>query len=162
MKGHPEVIQALNDRLSEELAAVLQYMVHAEMAENWGYTRLAQALKAHAITEMRHAERHIERILSVFPSGSNFLEGFPEVSRIAPIHIGKSVEEIILNDYEGEVQAVRGYNETMNLAQSLGDNGTRDLIGEILKDEEGHVDWLEEQRDLLGQMGLPTYLLTLR
>jgi bacterioferritin len=154
MKGHPEVIQALNDRLSEELAAILQYMVHAEMAENWGYTRLAQALKARAITEMRHAERHIERIL--------FLEGFPEVSRIAPIRIGKSVEEIILNDYEAEVQAVRDYNETMNLAQSLGDNGTRDLIGEILKDEEGHVDWLEEQRDLLGQMGLPTYLLTLR
>lgn len=154
MKGRPEVIQALNDRLSEELAAVLQYVVHAEMAENWGYLKLAQALKAHAITEMRHAEKHIERIL--------FLEGFPEVSRIGEIRIGKNVEEIILRDYEAEVQAVKDYNETMNLAQSLGDNGTRDIIGEILKDEEAHVDWLEEQRDLLGQMGLPTYLLTLR
>ncbi|MER3536847.1 MAG: bacterioferritin [Thermus sp.] len=154
MKGSPEVIQALNDRLSEELAAILQYMVHAEMAENWGYTKLAQAFKAHAMTEMRHAEKHIERIL--------FLEGLPEVSRIGEIRIGKSVEEMILNDYEGELQAVRGYNETMNLAQSLGDNGTRDTAGEILKDEEAHVNWLEEQRDLMSQMGLPTYLLTLR
>lgn len=154
MKGHPEVVQALNDRLSEELAAILQYMVHAEMAENWGYMKLAEALKKRAITEMRHAERHIERIL--------FLEGFPEVSRIGEIRIGKNVEEIILRDYEAEVQAVKDYNATMHLAQSLGDGGTREMLAEILKDEEGHVDWLEEQRDLLGQMGLPTYLLTLR
>lgn len=154
MKGHPEVVQALNDRLSEELAAILQYMVHAEMAENWGYMKLAEALKKRAITEMRHAERHIERIL--------FLEGFPEVSRIGEIRIGKNVEEIILRDYEAEVQAVKDYNATMHLAQSLGDGGTREMLAEILKDEEAHVNWLEEQRDLLGQMGLPTYLLTLR
>ncbi|MGQ9735423.1 MAG: bacterioferritin [Thermaceae bacterium] len=154
MKGHAEVVQALNDRLSEELAAILQYMVHAEMAENWGYKKLAEALKKRAITEMRHAEKHIERIL--------FLEGFPEVNRIGEIRIGKNVEEIILRDYEAEVQAVKDYNATMHLAQSVGDNGTREMIAEILKDEEGHVDWLEEQRDLLSQMGLPNYLLTLR
>lgn len=154
MKGHPEVVQALNDRLSEELAAILQYMVHAEMAENWGYMKLAEALKKRAITEMRHAERHIERIL--------FLEGFPEVSRIGEIRIGKNVEEIILRDYEAEVQAVKDYNATMHLAQSLGDGGTREMLAEILKDEEAHVNWLEEQRDLLGQVGLPTHLLTLR
>ena len=113
-------------------------MVHAELAENWSLKALARHLKAHAITEMRHAERHMERIL--------FLEGFPEV------------EEILFKDYEGEVQAVKGYNETMNLAQRLGDNGTREMIAEILKDEEAHVDWLETQRELLSRMGLPAYL----
>jgi len=150
VKGHPEVIQSLQERLSEELAAILQYMVHAEMAENWGFKALAKHLKAHAITEMRHAEKHIERIL--------FLEGFPEVSRIGEIRIGKNVQEVLFKDYEGELQAVRGYNETMNLAQSLGDNGTRDMVAEILKDEEAHVDWLETQRELLEQMGLSNYL----
>lgn len=80
------------------------------------------------------------------------------MSRIGEIRIGKTVEEILFRDYEGEIQAVKGYNETMNLAQSLGDNGTRDMVAEILKDEEGHVDWLEAQRELLNQMGLPNYL----
>ena len=125
-------------------------MVHAELAENWSLKALARHLKAHAITEMRHAERHMERSL--------FLEGFPEVSRIGEIRIGKNVEEILFKDYEGEVQAVKGYNETMNLAQRLGDNGTREMIAEILKDEEAHVDWLETQRELLSRMGLPAYL----
>lgn len=87
-----------------------------------------------------------------------FLEGFPEVSRIGEIKIGRNVEEILFKDYEGEVQAVKGYNETMNLAQRLGDNGTREMIAEILKDEEAHVDWLETQRELLSRMGLPAYL----
>jgi bacterioferritin len=146
----PEVIQSLQERLSEELAAILQYMVHAEMAENWGFKALAKHLKAHAITEMRHAEKHMERIL--------FLEGFPEVSRIGEIKIGKNVQEILFKDYEGELQAVKGYNETMNLAQSLGDNGTRDMVAAILEDEEAHVDWLETQRGLLDQMGLSNYL----
>ncbi len=150
MKGHPEVIQSLQKRLSEELAAILQYMLHAEMAENWGFKALAQHLKAHAITEMRHAERHIERIL--------FLEGLPDVTKIEAIRIGKNVQDILFNDYEGELEAVRGYNETMNLAQSLGDNGTRDMVAEILKDEEAHVDWLETQRELLEAMGLQNYL----
>ncbi len=150
MKGHPEVIQSLQKRLSEELAAILQYMLHAEMAENWGFKALARHLKAHAITEMRHAERHIERIL--------FLEGLPDVTKIEAIRIGKNVQDILFNDYEGELEAVRGYNETMNLAQSLGDNGTRDMVAEILKDEEAHVDWLETQRELLEAMGLQNYL----
>jgi bacterioferritin len=124
--------------------------VHAEMAENWGFKALAKHLKAHAITEMRHAEKHMERIL--------FLEGFPEVSRIGEIRIGKNVQEILFKDYEGELQAVKGYNETMNLAQSLGDNGTRDMVAAILEDEEAHVDWLETRRELLDQMGLSNYL----
>jgi bacterioferritin len=143
------VIQSLQERLSEELAAILQYMVHAEMAENWGFKALAKHLMAHAITEMRHAEK-IERIL--------FLEGFPEVSRIGEIRIGKNVQEILFKDYEGELQAVKGYNETINLAQSLGDNGTQDMVAAILEDEEAHVDWLETQRELLNQMGLSNYL----
>jgi len=80
------------------------------------------------------------------------------VSRIGEIRIGKNVEEILFRDYEGELMAVKGYNETMNLAQSLGDNGTRDMVAEILKDEEAHVDWLEAQRELKEQMGLANYL----
>jgi bacterioferritin len=80
------------------------------------------------------------------------------VSRIGEIKIGKNVQEILFKDYEGELQAVKGYNETMNLAQSLGDNGTRDRVAAILEDEEAHVDWLETQRELLDQMGLSNYL----
>ena len=125
-------------------------MVHAELAENWSLKALARRHKAHAITVVRLAQGRSGRIL--------VLEGSPEVSRIGEIRIGKNVEEILFKDYEGEVQAVKGYNETMNLAQRLGDNGTREMIAEILKDEEAHVDWLETQRELLSRMGLPAYL----
>ena len=144
MQGHPEVIQSLRQGFPRG---------SPPSSSTWctpSWRRTGASRPWPAITEMRHAERHMERTL--------FLEGFPEVSRIGEIRIGKNVEEILFKDYEGEVQAVKGYNETMNLAQRLGDNGTREMIAEILKDEEAHVDWLETQRELLSRMGLPAYL----
>jgi bacterioferritin len=150
VKGDPRVIQALNDRLAEELTAINQYMVHSEMCANWGYEKLHEAIEKQAIQEMRHAESLIERIL--------FLEGSPTVSKLNLISIGQNVKEIVLNDYEDELEAVKAYNETIKLCVQAGDNGTRELIDKILKDEESHVDWAEAQRDLIEQMGIENYL----
>ena len=152
MKGNVHVVNVLNQRLAEELTAISQYMVHAEMCDNWGYQKLHEHVEKHAIAEMHHAEALIARII--------FLEGTPVVSKLNPIQIGKNVQEIVLFDYEGEVAAVRGYNEAMKLAVEVGDNATRDLLTKILQDEEGHVDWQEQQRDQIEQMGLENYLTT--
>lgn len=150
MKGNPQVIELLNARLSEELAAISQYMVHAGMCANWGYARLAAALEDHAKQEMRHTERLIARVI--------FLEGVPSVARVGPIRLGQSVQDMVINDHHGELEAVHGYNEGIELCTRLADNGTRELLQEILQDEEGHVDWLEAQRDQLEHMGVANYL----
>lgn len=152
MKGNLQVLDALNGRLSEELSAISQYMVHAEMADNWGYGKLHTELEKIAHTEMHHAEALIGRII--------FLEGHPEVSKLAPIKVGKTVQEMVINDHAGEADAVRAYNEVIRLATEVGDNGTRELIDGILKDEEDHVDWGEQQSDQIKQMGLENYLAT--
>jgi bacterioferritin len=150
MKGNPKLLEALNTRLSEELGAVNQYMVHAEMQESWGYVRLAKKVKARAIVEMKHAERLIERIL--------FLEGLPVVTKLAPINIGEDVPKQIAIDLATELDAVKKYNETVKLAAEVGDNATKEILDGILNDEDGHVDELEEQRDQIEQMTLPIYL----
>jgi bacterioferritin len=150
MKGNANVIKRLNELLAEELTAINQYMVHSEMCDNWGYQKLHKAIEKQAIEEMRHAEWLIGRIL--------FLEGSPTVSKLNKMAIGKSVKEMVLNDYEAEVDAVRQYNAAIKLAVEAADNGTRDLLTKILKEEEAHVDWEEVQRDQIQQMGLQTYL----
>lgn len=150
MKGDPKVIQVLNDLLAEELTAINQYMVHSEMCDNWGYERLHKAIEKQAFDEMHHAEWLIQRIL--------FLEGSPTVSKLHKMTIGKSVKEMVLNDYQAEVDAVKAYNAAIQTAVSCHDNGTRDLLTKILKDEEKHVDWAEVQRDQIEQMGLANYL----
>ncbi|PLX80644.1 MAG: bacterioferritin [Desulfuromonas sp.] len=150
MKGNDKLIMALNDRLSEELGAINQYFVHAEMCEDWGYGTLHQAIKERSIQEMRHAEALIERIL--------FLEGQPIVSKLGPISIGKKVEQMHDKDHDAEEDAIKGYNETIKLADEVGDNGTKQLLETILKDEEMHIDWLEEQQDQIEQMGIQIYL----
>jgi bacterioferritin len=150
MKGKPEVIEALNQRISEELAAILQYMVHAELLENWGYTKLAEIVEKRAIKEMEHWEKLVARII--------FLEGQPKVTAIAPVHIAQDVEKIHERDLEAEYGAQRAYNDTIKLAAELGDNGTKVLLEEILRDEEEHIDWLEAQLDEIRQMGLAAYL----
>ena len=150
MKGNDKLIKALNDRLSEELGAINQYFVHAEMCEDWGYGTLHQAIKERSIQEMRHAEALIERIL--------FLEGQPIVSKLGPISIGKKVEQMHDKDHDAEEDAIKGYNETIKLADEVGDNGTKQLLETILKDEEMHIDWLEEQLDQIEQMGIQIYL----
>ncbi|HNX18920.1 MAG TPA: bacterioferritin [Acidobacteriota bacterium] len=151
MKGNSNLIETLNNLLAEELTAINQYMVHSEMCDNWGYEKLHAAIEKIAIDEMKHAEKLIGRIL--------FLEGTPTVSKLNQMHIGKNVQEIVTADLTGEVDAIKSYNTGIRLAVEVGDNGTRDLLTAILKDEEGHLDWEEAQRDQIEQMGLANYLV---
>lgn len=151
MKGNSNLIETLNKLLAEELTAINQYMVHSEMCDNWGYEKLHAAIEKIAIDEMKHAEKLIGRIL--------FLEGTPTVSKLNQMHIGKNVQEIVTADLTGEVDAIKSYNTGIRLAVEVGDNGTRDLLTAILKDEEGHLDWEEAQRDQIEQMGLANYLV---
>jgi len=150
MKGNLKIIEKLNDLLSDELTAINQYMVHAEMNENWGYEKLHAADKKRAIEEMKHAEALIARII--------FLEGTPTVSRLKDIHIGKDVELQHKNDLASEYGAAKSYNDGIRLTQELADNGTRELLDTILKDEEAHIDWLEAQLDQIQQTGIQNYL----
>ncbi len=150
MKGDTKLLAALNKLLAEELTAINQYMVHSEMCDNWGYSKLHKAIEKQAIEEMRHAEWLIGRIL--------FLTGIPTVSKLNPMKIGKNVTEIIARDYAAELAAVKAYNDTISLAVSVGDNGSKDLLVKILKDEEVHVDWAEVQQDQISQMGIENYL----
>lgn len=150
MKGNENLLNVLNSLLAEELTAINQYMVHAEMCENWGYQKLHKAIYKQAFDEMHHAEWLIERII--------FLEGIPIVSRLNPMTIGKTVPDMIRNDYQDEVNAVRAYNDGIKMAREAHDEGTVDLLRKILKMEEDHVDWAEMQRDQIEQMGIENYL----
>lgn len=150
MKGNERVIEQLNVRLAEELTAINQYMVHAEMCENWGYGKLHSMIRERSMVEMRHAEKLIERIL--------FLEGRPVVSRLDPIHIGGEVPKMHQFDHAAEESAIRGYNESIRIAAELGDNGTRDLLQSILANEEQHIDDIEAQLDQIAQVGVQNYL----
>ena len=151
MKGNEKIIEHLNARLAEELTAVSQYMVHAEMCDNWQYKRLDEMIQKRAIDEMKHAEKLIARIL--------FLEGIPIVSNLNKMHIGAEVPKMHQNDHEAEVVAIRGYNDSIRLAVEVGDNGTRDFLQSILKEEEDHIDLIEAQLDQISQLGLPNYLV---
>ena len=151
MKGNDAILTTLNKLLADELTAVNQYMVHSEMCKDWGYGKLHEAVEKRAITEMRHAESHIGRIL--------FLEGRPVVSQLNPMHIGADVEAQLRNDLAAEQAAVNAYNDGIRQAGELGDNGTRDLLQSILGDEEVHLDWLEAQLDQIAQMGIQNYLM---
>ncbi len=150
MKGHPKILELLNDRLAEELTAISMYMVHSEMCANWGYGKLHEAFEKQAIDEMKHAEMLIGRIL--------FLEGLPSVSKLNRMNIAATVQEMVKADEEAETGAIKAYNETIAAAVELGDNGTREMVAKILQDEERHVDWAEVQREQIAQMGLQNYL----
>ena len=152
MKGDERVVKKLDELLSDELTAIMQYMVHSEMCANWGYQRLHQAVENRARQEMKHAEKLIARII--------FLEGTPTVSRLNQVHIGADIPQQLQQDLEAEVQTNRMYNEAIHLADDANDAATRDLLESILKDEDAHVDWLEEQLDQVAQLGLPLYLST--
>ena len=150
MKGHDKVVSVLNELRADELTAISQYMVHSEMCDNWGYDRLHKAIEAQAIDEMHHAEWLIGRIL--------FLEGMPIVSKLNPMKIGATAQDMVANDQEAEAGAIRAYNAGIRLAREVDDQGTADLLIKILKMEEDHVDWNERQRDQIAQMGLQNYL----
>jgi bacterioferritin len=150
MKGNEKVLAALNELLAEELTAISQYMVHSEMCDNWGYQKLHKAIEKQAIDEMKHAEWLIGRIL--------FLEGTPIVSKLHPMNIGADVPAMLANDSTGEQTAVQLYNKAIVQAREVVDNGTADLFTKILLMEEAHGDWLDQQREQIGQMGLQNYL----
>jgi bacterioferritin len=150
MKGNPKILKTLNMLLADELTAINQYMVHSEMCDNWGYGRLHEKIEKRAIDEMKHAEKLIARIL--------FLEGLPIVSKLNDITIGADVEKQLKSDNVSEAGAIKSYNTAIKEAVELHDNGTRELLESILKDEEDHIDWLEAQLDQISQMGIQNYL----
>ena len=150
MKGNHKLVKVLNELLADELTAISQYMVHSEMCENWGYEKLHKAIESQAKDEMHHAEWLIRRII--------FLEGTPVVSKLNPIKIGQTVLEMVSNDQEAESAAVRAYNAAIGLAREVADQATADLLAQILKMEEGHVDWAEIQRAQIEQLSLENYL----
>lgn len=149
MKGSPKVIEVLQEALKAELTAINQYFVHAEMCEHWGYHRLSEATKKEAIDEMKHAEKLLERIL--------FLEGMPNMD-LFKVNVGETVPKQLENDLALELDAVRRYNEGIKTCREQGDNGSRDLLQELLENEEQHVDFLETQLHLIRQVGLDNYL----
>ncbi len=152
MKGNVQLIAALNALLADELTAVSQYMVHSEMCANWGYKKLHEHFEKRAIDEMKHAESLIGRIL--------FLEGLPIVSKLTKLTIGSEIPKMLVNDLAHEMVAVKGYNAGIELAGKVADYATRELLEKILKDEDGHVDGIEEMQDQIGHMTLPLFLTT--
>jgi bacterioferritin len=152
MKGNSDIVEMLNEALSEELTAINQYFLHTEMCENWGYKKQSAASKKQAIDEMKHAEVLIERIL--------FLEGRPNMSKYQMLTIGQTVPEMIENDLKLEYDAVTLYNRIIEAATKKNDQGTAELLKKILKDEEAHVDGLEEMQDRIKDMGVQIYLST--
>ncbi len=150
MKGDAKVIDLLNEILTGELTAINQYFLHAKMFKNWGYKRLAEHIRKESIDEMKHADELIERIL--------FLEGLPNVQRLAKINIGQNAIETFRNDLALEMEAIPRLNRAITECRQLGDNGTVELLEDILVSEEAHVDWLEEQLELVKQVGDAHYL----
>ncbi len=150
MKANEEVIAVLQDVLCAELTAVNQYFIHARMCENWGLKRLAEHTRKESIEEMQHAQRVIDRIL--------YFDGQPNMQKYMKINVGRTVREQFQYDLEVEYQAGPRLNRGIEVAREKGDNGTRALLEEILKDEEEHVDWLEAQLGIVKEIGADNYL----
>ncbi len=150
MKGNKKLIEALNQILTGELTAINQYFIHAKMCANWGLGKLAEANRTESIGEMKHADQLIERIL--------FLDGVPNMQRMNKVKVGETVPEQFEADLKVEMEAIPLLNKSIAEAVEAGDNGTRELLEEILKSEEEHVDWLEAQIDLIAKVGVENYL----
>ena len=150
MKGSDQVVTLLNEVLTAELTAINQYFIHARMCENWGYERLWKKVREESIGEMRHADRLIARIL--------YLEGVPNVQRLGKVNVGQTVPEQLRLDLDLEREAVRALNAGIEVCRSLGDNGSRELLEDILKSEEDHINWIEAQLELIRQAGEANYL----
>ena len=150
MKGHPDVIDALNRALTVELTAINQYFCQAKMCKNWGFLKLAKKHYEESMGEMKHAEQIIDRVL--------FLEGTPEIARYDVIRVGTNVKEQFENDLQLEMGGVNAYNELVDLCIRVKDNNSHKLALEILHESEEHVDWLETQLGLIATVGLERYL----
>lgn len=149
MKGDPKVIEYLNKGLRSELTAVSQYWLHYRMLHNWGYLDLAKQWRKESIEEMVHADKFIDRII--------FLDGFPNLQVLDPLHIGQNVKEVLDCDLAAEVGARALYQEAAGYCASVKDYVTRDLFEELMADEEGHIDFLETQLDLVAKLGVELY-----
>lgn len=154
MEPNPRVIETLNGLLKAELTSINQYMVHAEMAEDWGYETYGKTEERTAIDEMKHAEKLIARIL--------FLGGKPVVTQMDEIRIGKDLPSMLANDQVLEQAGIDGYNQGIKVMVEEKDNGTKQLLESILEEEENHIDFFEEQLDQIDQMSLPYYLITIK
>ena len=152
MKGDLKLIETLNALLADELTAINQYIVHAEMCDNWGYGKLHEHFEKRAIDEMKHTAMLISRIL--------FLEGTPIVTKQNKIHIGSDVPKMFKNDHEAEEGAIRGYNDAIKQAGDVKDFATREILEKILNDEDAHIDAIEENQDQIGHMTIGIYLTT--
>lgn len=150
MKGNDQVLDLLNQLLTNELTAINQYFIHSKMCENWGFERLAGVLRAESIEEMKHADTIISRIL--------FLEGVPNLQRLNKLHVGETVKEQLESDLELEREAMVFLNQGIAAARTVGDNATEDLFTRILVSEESHMDWIETQLELIRQVGEQNYL----
>jgi bacterioferritin len=150
VRGDPQLIELLNEVLTAELTAINQYFVHAKMCENWGYQRLYKKKWDESIGEMKDADRLIERIL--------FLDGTPNMQRLAPVRVGEDPVEQHRLDLAMELEAVARYNRAIALARDKADNGTRDLLEDLLRGEEEAVEWLEAQLHIVGEIGKEPYL----
>ena len=152
MKGAQKVIEVLNSLLADELTAISQYMVHAEMCDNWGYEKLHEKVQKRALEEMKHAEKLIGRIL--------FLEGIPIVSNLNKIHIGADVPKMFANDHEAESGAIKAYNAAILICGDAQDYATREILEHILNDEDRHIDGIEAIQDQITQMSIQLFLST--
>jgi bacterioferritin len=150
MRGPDRIITLLNEVLTAELTAINQYFIHARMCENWGYERLWKKIREESIGEMKHADEIIKRIL--------YLDGVPNMQRLSKVNVGETVPEQLRLDLELEKAAIQALNAGVEEARALGDNGTRELLEEILTGEEDHADWIEAQLTLIAQVGEPNYL----
>ena len=152
MKGDTKVIGVLNSLLADELTAVSQYMVHANICANWGYGKLDKVIEKRAIDEMKHAEKLIGRII--------FLEGIPIVSNLNKMSIGNEVPKMFAADHTFEADAIKSYNTAIKVCGEAKDFATRELLERILKDEDAHIDGIEEVQDQIKQMGIQVFLST--
>ena len=150
MKGDRKIIDILNEILTGELTAINQYFLHARLCTHWGYERLGKTIYMESIDEMKHAQKLTDRIL--------FLEGLPNLQKLGPLEIGQDVPEALTADLALEGQAVPRVKRGIDLCYDAGDHVSRELLEEILADEERHVDWLESQLTLIDQVGKANYL----
>ncbi len=149
MKGKKEVIDILNEALKLELGAINQYWLHYRLLDDWGFTRLAKKERAESIEEMEHADKLVSRII--------FLEGLPNLQHVAPLMIGQNLKEVLENDLKGEYIARDTYAQGRDICRKAEDLVSMHLFEELMRDEEGHIDFLETQLDLLGKIGEQNY-----
>jgi bacterioferritin len=150
MQGDPQIIELLNEVLTAELTAVNQYFLDAKMFDNWGYERLGERFRSESIDEMKDADDLIERLL--------YLDGHPNLQRLGTIRTGETPVEKLTLALALEQEAIERLNRGIAVCVELGDNGSRELLAEILKGEEDHADWLESQLALVEQLGSVHYL----